>query len=387
MTRDTRFYYGAALAVIVAAAGGFGLARCTGDKAVVPSAQAHDDDAAHGQSVKVTNEAIQAAGIDVTTVTSGGLSSEILSQATVVALPNGQAVLTARAGGAVTRIFKRLGDPVRAGETLALIESRDAGQIAADRASARARVDLAQLNLVREKSLFDQKVSPRIDYEQAQAEASAAQAELRRTEAAASAAHVTGDGRSVAVTSPITGRITGSTVTLGAFVQPETELLRVSDPGLVQVEAAVSVADIPRIAVGDRAIIELPDGVTIDGRVRSVTPSLNIETRSATAVIEVVSPHLTGLTPGLSLRVRILPSIATSSNAVVVPDEAVQTVEGQQVVFVRTADGFKPQPVTVGQGSAGRVEILTGLAGGEAIATRNAFVLKAELGKGEGEEH
>jgi cobalt-zinc-cadmium efflux system membrane fusion protein len=70
-----------------------------------------------------------------------------------------------------------------------------------------------------------------------------------------------------------------------------------------------------------------------------------------------------------------------------VPDEAVQSVEGRDVVFVRTAKGFEARPVTVGQRSAGRAEIVSGLTAGQSIAARNAFLLKAELGKGEGEEH
>src|SRR3546814_6115175 len=64
--------------------------------------------------------------------------------ATVTAAPSGEAIVTARAGGAVTRLFKRLGDPVRAGETIAIVQSRDAAQIAAERVAADARSTLAQ---------------------------------------------------------------------------------------------------------------------------------------------------------------------------------------------------------------------------------------------------
>src|SRR5690606_38767426 len=118
--------------------------------------------------------AVQGAGILVQQVSVGGFANEILAQATVEAAPNGQAVLTARAAGAVTRIYKRLGDPVRAGEPLAIVESREAAQIAADRSVAAARASLAQKQLAREQRLFQQRVSARQDLEQAQAEAAAA---------------------------------------------------------------------------------------------------------------------------------------------------------------------------------------------------------------------
>jgi cobalt-zinc-cadmium efflux system membrane fusion protein len=82
-----------------------------------------------------------------------------------------------------------------------------------------------------------------------------------------------------------------------------------------------------------------------------------------------------------------MPSIGSQpSNAIVIAEEALQTLEGRDVVFVRTKEGFRARTVTVGQRSAGRVEIRSGLKAGETIATTNAFLLKAELGKGAGEE-
>src|SRR3546814_11660332 len=90
----------------------------------------------------MTEEAIGKAGIAVEAVRAGGLGSEILAQATVTAAPAGEAIVTARAGGAVTQVFKRLGDPVTAGETLAVVQSRDAAQIPAERTAAHAKAGL-----------------------------------------------------------------------------------------------------------------------------------------------------------------------------------------------------------------------------------------------------
>ncbi|MDE2570772.1 MAG: efflux RND transporter periplasmic adaptor subunit, partial [Sphingomonadales bacterium] len=114
-----------------------------------PAATAQPE--ASPNTVTLTPAAIKAAGVAVETVEAGGLSAEILASATVTAPPQGQAVLTARAAGAVTRIFKRLGDPVRAGEALAIVTSRDAAQIAADRTSAAAKATLASKNMARER--------------------------------------------------------------------------------------------------------------------------------------------------------------------------------------------------------------------------------------------
>jgi cobalt-zinc-cadmium efflux system membrane fusion protein len=380
----TRLYGGVAAAILLAGLGGFGIAKLTGDKPAAAAPEAEEHHEGEEGAVEMTADQVKGAGILVQPVAVGGFANEVLAQATVEAAPNGQAVLTARAAGAVTRIYKRLGDPVRAGEPLAIVESREAAQIAADRSVAAARASLAQKTLAREKRLFEQRVSARQDYEQAQAEAAAANAEARRAQVASGAANVTADGRGVVVSSPIAGRITAAPVSLGAFVQSETELFRIADPLRIEVRASVSGADAPRISPGDRAVVELADGRAIEGRVRSITPSLDAETRTATAVLDL--PSL-GLQPGQSVRARIIPQRASASKAIVVPDEAVQSVEGRDVVFVRTAKGFAAHPVTVRQRSAGRAEIVSGLAAGQVIAARNAFLLKAELGKGEGDEH
>lgn len=379
-----RLYAGVAAAVVIAAAGGFGIAKLTGDKPPAAAAEAEEHHEGPEGAVEMSGEQVKGAGILVQPVSVGGFANEVLAQATVEAAPNGQAVLTARAAGAVTRIYKRLGDPVRAGEPLAIVESREAAQIAADRSVASARASLAQKQLAREKRLFEQRVSARQDYETAQAEAAAANAEARRAQVASGAANVTADGRGVVVSSPISGRITAAPVSLGAFVQSETELFRIADPQRIEVQASISGADAPRISPGARAVVELTDGRSIEGRVRSITPSLNAETRTATAVLDV--PAL-GLQPGQTVRARIIPSVASASQSIVVPEEAVQSVEGRDVVFVRTSKGFQARPVTVGQRGAGRAEIISGLTAGQTIAARNAFLLKAELGKGEGDEH
>jgi cobalt-zinc-cadmium efflux system membrane fusion protein len=68
-----------------------------------------------------------------------------------------------------------------------------------------------------------------------------------------------------------------------------------------------------------------------------------------------------------------------------VPTEAVQTVEGTASVFVAEGQGFRARRVVVGRIAGGRTEIISGLTGSESIAGAGAFLLKAELAKGEAE--
>ena len=91
------------------------------------------------------------------------------------------------------------------------------------------------------------------------------------------------------------------------------------------------------------------------------------------------------LTPGQALRARITPrdGAVAVRGRFVAPEEAVQSINGADVVFVRTRNGFETRPVRVGRRGAGQVEIVSGVRAGERIAGKGAFLLKAELGKGE----
>lgn len=379
-------------AALIAGAGGLLIGRASDGngtttaetQAVEAEGEGEEEERGPEGFVEVAPAALLAAGIQTESVSAGTLGSEILVQATITAPPEGRSALTARADGAVTRIFKRLGDPVGAGETVALLESRDASAIVAERASAAARAQATGAALNRERRLFNAKITARQDLEAAQAEAAQAQAELRRTQAAVAAAGVTSDGRHLAVRSLIPGRITKADAELGAYVSAGTELFEVANPNRIQIEAAVPAADAQRIRPGDRAIIELPSGGTVEASVRSATPSLNPESRAATVVL-VPSGTPAGLTQGQGVRVRITPRGSVTGGKIVLPEAAVQSVEGRDVVFVRTKGGFQATPVTVGQRSAGRVEIISGLQAGAVVVTTGAFQLKSQLGASEAE--
>src|SRR3546814_12351409 len=85
----------------------------------------------------------------------------------------------------------------------------------------------------------------------------------------------------------------------------------------------------------------------------------------ATAVLDVSG----SLQPGLAVRVRMLPSGGESSGGIVIAEDALQSLEGRDIVFVRTKEGFRAQKVTIGQRSAGRVEITSGLKPGAKIGS------------------
>lgn len=333
--------------------------------------------------VAVTPQQISASQIVVAPV-SAGSAATLIFPATVTSTPGGSARVDARASGVIIALGKSPGDPVKRGEVLARIESAEAAGLAAQASAAQARVTELAANAERERRLYEARVTARQDLEGAQANLAVARAELQRARAAAQAAGVAGDGRSLAVTSPIAGRITAAPAVLGSFVSAGTQLYRVVDPAATQIELAVPAADSAAVTPGARVTLILPGKRELAGRVRTITPALNADSRSATAIVTLDQPSA-DVQPGAFLQARLQRPAPADIARIAVPEDAVQTVGGREVVFRQVKGGFQAVPVRTGERSGGMVTLLSGLAAGTLIATTNAFLLKAELGKGEAE--
>ena len=334
--------------------------------------------------VLIDDKQIRDAEIEIARVQAGA-AVELVFPATVAASPNANARIDARASGVVRSVGKSLGDFVRKGETVARIESADAAALASQLNAARARVTELSAYYDRERRLFEANVTARQDLEAARANLDVARSELNRAQAAVAAAGVSGDGRSLAVTSPLAGRVTASPIVLGSYVSAGEELYSVVNPSGLQIEVSLPSQDASRVQPGDEATLIVGDGREIGARVRSVTPSLDAESRSAIAVLSLPRA-VPGLQPGAFLQARIRPSGEVDQSRIAVPEDAVQVLDGRDVVFVRTQQGFKAREVETGSRSSGIVTILSGLTAGQRIASANAFLLKAELEK-EGAEH
>ena len=188
-------------------------------------------------AVRINVDQIKASQIGIDAVQLGA-ASELIFPATVAAAPNASARIDALASGVVRNVSKSLGDYVRRGEPIARIESVDAVGLASQVATARARVNELSALYDRERRLFDANVTARQDLEAAQANLQVARSELSRAQAAAAAAGVSGDGRSLAVTSPISGQITAAPIVLGSYVTAGEEMFQIINASGLQVQVA-----------------------------------------------------------------------------------------------------------------------------------------------------
>ncbi|WP_341918539.1 efflux RND transporter periplasmic adaptor subunit [Hydrocarboniphaga effusa] len=184
------------------------------------------------------------------------------------------------------------------------------------------------------------------------------------------------------IVSPLGGVVTERATNPGEQAE-QASLFTVADLGTVWVELALFPRDRSRVKPGQAVRVQTADGGPVrEGKIVFVSPLGASNTQSLTA--RVLLDNADGFwSPGLYVRGQV--TIGESNAALVVPATALQELEGGTSVFVDTAEGFVARPVRVGRSDGLVVEVLQGLAAGDAVVGEGSFVLKAELGKGEAE--
>lgn len=183
-----------------------------------------------------------------------------------------------------------------------------------------------------------------------------------------------------AVVSPIAGVILDRQTNLGD-VTSDTPLFVVGDLSRLQAELNVATRDVGRVSAGQTVSVgALDDGTRSRAKIVSVLPTT--DAHSQTLIARAPLPPKDGypFRPGMAVRGAVV--LAQKQVAISVPADTVQSFEGKDVVFVRvTPNTYEARAVTIGQRGDLNVEITAGLAAGEQYVAKNAFLMKAEIGK------
>lgn len=371
-----RHWLGAAVPLLmVVAVGG-----CGKQAADAPKEEAGEDkpNAADG-TVTLSAAQIATAGIELVRPTIGEGGGTIELPATIEGDPQGTQVVSAAIGGRVVALNRNLGQSVAAGTPLAVIESREAAQLKGEVEATRARLALANSNLGREQRLFDQRVSPEQDL--IAARTAAIEARIAYRQASGQVAAAGGGGGSlnrIAIVSPIAGQVIARTAVLGQTVAADAELYRVARLGRVSLSLNLSPADAGRVRPGAHVVVTA-SGRQAAAKIDFVSPALDADTKLVPAIATL--DNRAGLwRVGEPVTVAVDLAGSGSGSAIRIPSTAVQTVDGKTVVFVRTPQGFKAVPVTLGQHAGDAVIVASGLSGREQVAAGNSFTLKSALG-------
>lgn len=288
----------------------------------------------------------------------------------------------------VVRLIASAGQSVRAGQVLAELRSVELGRARADYDTAQARVTLARAALDRKRALAD-RIVPRREVQEAEADLAGVQAELRAAGATLQALGASARGGSdpsrLPLIAPIAGTVIERNIALGQMIDPEHVAFRVGDLGSLWLIAHVFERDAVRVAVGAPARVTLAayPGQTFTGRVAYIGRQVEAQSRTIPVRVELANPQQS-LRPGMSASAWLQVSTA-GQNVVTVPVSALQRVRDQWVVFVpKSVRTFEIRTVGRGRDLQSEVEILSGLRPGETVVVDGAFLLKAEAEKAEG---
>ena len=172
------------------------------------------------------------------------------------------------------------------------------------------------------------------------------------------------------VISPISGVVSERTANLGEYVSPQQKVATVVNTNPVRVRIDIPEQAIPRVRVGESVSIRVsayPDR-NFAGRIARVSPNVSATSRTLTVEAEVQNPS-GELKPGQFATVRIL--LPQSEPAVLVPQRAVRQVSGATYVFVIKNGRAEQRLVQTGQIEGDLVEINSGVAADEIVATSN----------------
>ncbi|MBS0537831.1 MAG: efflux RND transporter periplasmic adaptor subunit [Proteobacteria bacterium] len=333
------------------------------------------------------------AGIKVEKIELTERAETIQAFGTVSANRNKFARVTPPITGRVVKVDVDLGDTVRAGESLATLQSPELAELRTALRQGQAEAALAKSNLERaEKLSTDGSIAQkellraRSDFERAQATVTAVQAKLVTLEVPI----VVPPGSSPAllsVVAPLSGTVVERAAVLGEYAQAYQSMFTVADLSTVWVETNLYDRDFGEVVVGAAATVSVSayPNQRFSGTVTYIGNILDKDTRTAMARVEIANPG-NRLKPGVFADVTI--DKAARAVALRVPESALILLQGQMTAFVARGEGFESVPVEIGGRNSGMVTVKSGLEVGDEVVVHGAYALKARLLKSQiGDAH
>ena len=311
------------------------------------------------------------------------------------------------ARGRIETLDLTAGDRVVAGQRLAVFDNFDLSAAHSKAVSAEAALNQAKAQLIAASAAYDRATNlirndlvTQAELVARRATVATMEADLRTKEAELRQYHeeearlspvrpaAAGTGSSTdqpplssrgAIVAPFAGVVDSVSIAQGEIIDPATPIFTVSDLSTVWVQADVADRDLGAVNVGDAVEVRVSafPGRVFTGRVIYIPDQ--IETTTGMAKVRCEIPN-----PDGALRVNMFATVTILSpqggDAVLVPSESLQEVNGQSVVFIPTGDRqFAWRAIRTGPVANGKTQITSGLAAGTPVVGEGSYWLKAAL--------
>lgn len=291
--------------------------------------------------------------VSVTTVVAGPVVRTLSTTGTFY--PEEEVTVSAEVDGRIAGVFVKEGQRVAKGDLLARIEEEDFVQRVKE---TEAHVSLAASELARKEGLFREGLLSPQQFDEAR---------TRVTLAEVAATLAREQLKKTSVFSPLTGAVKEKKVSAGEYVKTSTPLFFLISTDPLKLRATIPEESASRLKIGQKILVTVPayKGEEFNGTVSMISPHVEEETRTMT--FEAIVPNKQGrLLPGFFADVRIV--VGAKDTAFLVPEEAVVIREKDTLLFLVKGDQAFSRSVVAGEHlPGGRVEILTGLSGGEQV--------------------
>lgn len=305
--------------------------------------------------------------------------------------PKEQVDVTSKATGRVEKLTFYVGDPVKRGQVIAVIEDSELQQqvrratasiavVTATLAQRRAELANARADLERARQLSEAGLIPRQEYETKRTSFQVVQAQIQLTEAQGDQAQAELSELKIRleqtrIVAPMDGLIAERFVDEGAVVSPSTPIVRLVNLTTMVTRANVPEREVSKLRVGNKATVRVDafGNQVFEGKVTRVSPVLDAATRSALVEVEIQNRNI-GLKAEMFARVTL--DLANFRSAVLVPREALVYRGQQPGVYILGADN-KPvfREIEPGVLQGDDVEILANLQAGTRVVTKGATMI------------
>lgn len=306
--------------------------------------------------VRIDPAAIQNLGARTVAAAFGTLPSGITATGTVDFNERDVAIVQARAGGFVERVYGLAPDDVvRAGTPIADVLVPDWGGAQQEYLSVRGTGDAALARAARQRLVL-----------------------LGMPPAQIAAVGRSGRVHNVTtIRAPVGGVVKTLGVRQGMTLNAGQTLAEIDGLATVWVNAALPETLASRVKVGSHATVTITafPGETFSGRVTAILPQADVASRTLTARIEIANRG-GRLRPGMFATAAFTDQART---ALLVPSDAVIRTGTRNLVMLAGKDGrYRPAEVRIGATAAGQTEILAGLSPGERVVASGQFLIDSE---------
>ena len=364
-----------------------------GNAPTEPKEAAKAEGAKEAGALKLSAEEAQRAGIKVETLALQAFADAITVTATIRPNQDRIARVAPRVEGRIVQVSASLGAQVKAGQSLAVLDSLAIGEAQSALLRAQANQGVAQADFKRAESLIADEIIPQRDFLRAKAEREKASAELRaaqdRLRLLGGSARSDGAANSTfPLTSPLAGTVIQKKAIVGELGTPGEALFTIADLSKLWIEANLTEDTLSKVRVGSAASVTVTayPGERFTGHVTYVASLLDKDSRTIAARIEVENKD--GRLKPEMFATATIETNRVQRETLSVPDAAILLLQGQPTIFVEAHGGYEARAIEPGDKLSGRTVIKSGAAAGEKVVTAGAYALKARLLKSQiGDAH